>query len=80
MDVDCVALFSLSGGFWSGVHRNSYRVDTAAVRIGWGREVGDRPRNFFGQRLFLLLRRWLMLWVTPEEKVAIRAKGWALIH
>src|ERR1700722_3447979 len=40
-----------------------YRIDLRRSRVGEG-GVGDWPAN----------SRWLMLWVTPKEKIAIRAK------
>jgi hypothetical protein len=57
-------------GFWSRIHRNSRRVGKAAER-----RVGDRPLDFSVSPLFSIRIGWLMLWVTPEEKSTIRAKG-----
>ena len=81
MAVDCVALFAQSGGFWCGDSQKQLPggYGGRANRVGEGSR-GSATELFRPAAIFIIRARWLMLWVTPEEKVAIRAKGWAPIH
>jgi hypothetical protein len=80
MEADDVALFLLIERLLERDPKETVFEWTGLGQEGGGGKSGGLATELPGRPLFYIRTRWLMLWVTPEEKAAIRTKGRAPIH